>query len=45
MITDIKTVISALLVVLFLTMILVCPNVVDFVYFVILISFILEMKI
>lgn len=44
MITDIKTVVNTLIVVLFLTMIVINPNVVDFIYFILLLSFAFELE-
>lgn len=43
MLTDTKTVVSVLLVVLFLTMIVVDPSVIDVSYFLVLFSFILKL--
>lgn len=44
MITDTKTVVSTLIVVLFLTMILINPNMIDFSYFCVLLSFAFKLK-
>lgn len=44
MITDTKTVVSTLIVVLFLTMIVIDPNIVDLSYFCILLSFVFKLK-